>query len=222
MSDIALVTGASGLLGRHVVARLSRDDVPVRALVRSEEGAETARRAGASELLIADLREEDTASRAVSGTQTVYNCAATVRTKGAWEDFASVNIHATRRLLQASLEQGVKKFVHVSSVGIFALPRYRETITEDTPTDPLAPKRGHYTRSKTLADELVRQWAARHPLPVTLIRPGHIYGPTAPCLDALPARLRATFTLFWRIPALSSGLPGLRTAPMHWCAPVAH
>jgi len=195
MSYTALVTGASGLLGRHVVERLARAGRVARALVRSEQGAQIARQAGARDIMVGDLRDEGVAARAVCGAERVFNCAATVRTTGSWEDFASVNVHATRRLLQASLEANVERFVHISSTGIFPLPNRGQAVTEDTPIDPLAPKRGHYTRSKALADELVREWAARHELAVTLIRPGHIFGPSRPMFGRLARPLKGNFYL---------------------------
>jgi nucleoside-diphosphate-sugar epimerase len=185
MTGRVLVTGGSGLLGRHVVRRLARDGVAVRALVRAPESVAIAEAAGASEVQVADLRDPDAVVRATAGVDAVYHCAAHVRRKGGWADFEEINVRATERLLAASERAGVEVFVHVSSVGIYPLPRDGETVTEETAADPIAHRRGAYTHSKALADALVTGWTPARPMRIVVVRPGHIWGAERPMFGRL-------------------------------------
>jgi nucleoside-diphosphate-sugar epimerase len=188
----ALVTGASGLLGRHVVRRLAREGTAVRALVRSAAGGAVAEAAGAREVVVGDLRDDALVGRVAAGVDTVIHCAGHVRAQGTRQIFEEVNVGCTRRLLAASEAAAVEVFVHVSSVGIYALPRPGETITEDTPLDAQSDRRGGYTHSKALADALVAGWRPKRPMRIVVVRPGHIYGAERPMFGrfARPVRGR--------------------------------
>jgi nucleoside-diphosphate-sugar epimerase len=186
----ALVTGAAGLLGRHVVRRLAREGVAVRALVRSASSAAIAEASGAREVVTGDLRDDAVAARAVDGVHTVYHCAAHVRQEGSRQLFEEVNVGCTRRILAASEAAAVDVFVHVSSVGIYALPRPGETIDEDTPLDPNSDRRGGYTHSKALADALVTGWRPKRPMRIVVVRPGHIYGAERPMFGRFARPIR--------------------------------
>jgi nucleoside-diphosphate-sugar epimerase len=188
--DEALVTGASGLLGRHVVRRLAREGVPVRALVHSAAGAAIAEAAGARDIVVGDLRDDALVASATAGVGTVYHCAGHVRQKGSRQEFEEVNVGCTRRVLAASEAATVDVFVHVSSVGIYALPRPGETINEDTPLDPTTDRRGGYTHSKALADVMVTGWRPQRPMRIVVVRPGHIYGAERPMFGRLARPIR--------------------------------
>jgi len=190
MTGPALVTGASGLLGRHVVRRLAREGVAVRALVHSPSSTPVAEAAGAREIVVGDLRDGALVARATAGVDAVYHCAGHVRHKGTRQDFVDVNVGCTERLLRAGEAAAVDVFVHVSSVGIYALPRPGETITEDTPLDPSTDRRGGYTHSKALADVLVTGWRAGRPMRIVVVRPGHIYGAERPMFGRLARPIR--------------------------------
>ena len=74
---------------------------------------------------------------------------------------------------------GVKRFVYVSSLSVYAVAQFKdhEWVTEDTPYEPHPEKRGHYAHSKIEAEKLVHRYAHEQRLPVTILRPGTIYGP---------------------------------------------
>jgi nucleoside-diphosphate-sugar epimerase len=73
----------------------------------------------------------------------------------------------------------VKRFVQVSSLGIFEIPADGVTIEEDTDYDHQPMLRGYYTRSKIGADRVARSAAAAGK-PVVVVRPGQLYGAEAP------------------------------------------
>ncbi len=118
-----LITGASGLLGSHLLKNLVKDGQPVKALYRSEvpaiEGADKVEWIQGDILDIASLEE------AMKGVQHVYHCAAVVTfnpRKKAW--MHKVNIEGTANVVNACIEAGITRLVHVSSIA--AMGRIRE------------------------------------------------------------------------------------------------
>jgi nucleoside-diphosphate-sugar epimerase len=94
---------------------------------------------------------------------------------GRWDDFEAVTVRGTEELLKAACRQQVKQFVHVSTVAIYGV-HDQETVTEAFPLDTHTPKRGYYTRSKVESEQLVWRYAQQDGLPVTILRPGILYG----------------------------------------------
>jgi nucleoside-diphosphate-sugar epimerase len=173
----ALVTGATGLVGSHVVERLQRDGWQVRALVRDASRAEWLRRGGV-ELAIGDTLDASTLPPATAGCDVVFHTAAAVTPDGGWEAFRLPNIEGTRHVLEATAATGAR-LVHVSSVAVYgARARYAATGERTSEETPLAPLGEHswYARSKRESEQLVLEAHARGRLWATAVRPDVIYG----------------------------------------------
>jgi uncharacterized protein YbjT (DUF2867 family) len=106
MSELILVTGSTGRLGRHVVSELREYGAEIRTVSRSEQ-------AGRDHLAV-DLRADDGLRRALNGVATVVHCAGGRRGDEA----------LAKRLLRSAREAGVDKFVTVSVVGSEAAGSY--------------------------------------------------------------------------------------------------
>ncbi|WP_206108011.1 NAD-dependent epimerase/dehydratase family protein [Paludisphaera soli] len=172
----ALVTGATGLLGSHLVARLRARGDRVRALVREssdttfldELGVEPSR---------GDLLDVAAVGRAVEGVDVVYHCAAKVGDWGSWREFQVGGLDATRTLAEASRRAGVGRFVHVSSTSAYGHPRDREEpIVESHPLGQNIWPLDYYTRSKVECERLLWGMAESDGLPLTVVRPSWIFG----------------------------------------------
>jgi nucleoside-diphosphate-sugar epimerase len=171
-----LVTGGGGFLGRHLVQRLLQEGEEVWILARTYQSVVHLQSLGA-DLVEGDVRSWTSLRQAVQGKDVVFHCAGKVEPEGRWLDFLEVNVLGTERVIQAAVEHGVRRIVHVSSLGIYG-PRPEGTvISEDEGYDPNPGARGFYTRSKIEADQLALWYAAERSAPVTVIRPGTIYGP---------------------------------------------
>jgi nucleoside-diphosphate-sugar epimerase len=170
-----LVTGGTGFLGRHLVERLALEGDEVWVLGRSGQSVADLRGLGIH-LVPGDVRQWPSLRKAVEGKDVVFHCAAKVESSGRWVDFLEVNVLGTERLVQAALEHGVRRFVHVSSIGVYPERPDGAVIAEDEGYDENT-GRGGYTRSKIMADQLAFWYARAQSAPITVVRPATIYGP---------------------------------------------
>lgn len=171
----ALVTGATGLVGSHIVERLLADGWRVRALVRDPHAASWLERAGA-ELAHGDLSDAASLRAAIAGCDAVFHSAALISASGSWESFQRANIDGTRAVIDAAAAASAR-LVHTSSVAVYGgAARYRDTPTDES--TPLAPldEYAYYARSKREAEHLVLGAHAAGELWATAIRPPMIYG----------------------------------------------
>jgi dihydroflavonol-4-reductase len=164
----ALVTGANGFVGCHVVRALSDRGRHVRALVR--EGADLRALAGvACELAKGDVRDWESVERAAAGCEEVYHVAADYRL---WlvdsAPMYAANVEGTRNVLAAARKAGVARVVHTSTVG--ALGIGAEGVGRENTPVTLADMIGPYKRSKFLAEQEALA-AAREGLPVVIVNP---------------------------------------------------
>ena len=173
----ALVTGATGLVGSHVVERLQRDGWRVRALVRDVARAEWLRGRGV-ELAAGDTLAASTLPPAIAGCDVVFHTAAAVTPTGGWESFRRPNIVGTGNVLQAAAAASAR-LVHVSSVAVYgARARYGnpgERTSEETPLAPLG-EHSWYARSKRESEQLVLDAHKEGRLWATAVRPDVVYG----------------------------------------------
>jgi 2-alkyl-3-oxoalkanoate reductase len=172
----ALVTGATGFLGRHLVQRLLQEGEEVWVLARTSQPAAFRQGVGVR-VVEGDVRRWASLRQAVHGADVVFHCAGKTEPTGRWVDFLEVNVLGTERVIQAALEHGVRRIVHVSSIGVYGPRPMGVVITEDDGYDPTPRARGFYTQSKIEADRIARWYAVARAAPVTVIRPGTIYGP---------------------------------------------
>jgi 2-alkyl-3-oxoalkanoate reductase len=173
-----VVTGASGFLGGRLVEVLSSQGTPVRATTRLVSRATQLR---GVQWVQCDLAREDGLRSALAGMETVIHCAALNGLSGSLEEYEDANVRGTIRLLHLAREAGIKNFVYVSSMAIYAAPEGAGSLVdESSPYDARAGERDAYTQSKLAADAAVLDYARLHPAPrIIVLRPGTIYGPGA-------------------------------------------
>jgi nucleoside-diphosphate-sugar epimerase len=167
----SLVTGGSGFLGSHLVEALVARGDEVRAFVRTSSKTAHLESFGV-ELVYGDLRDGESLRKSVRDMERVYHCAALASDWGDKEDFQSTNVKGLLNLLDASLEAGIQKFVHISTTDVYGHPNY--------PADETAPYklRGwQYGDTKIAGELLAWDYYREHGLPLTIIRPVNIYGP---------------------------------------------
>lgn len=167
-----LVTGAAGLLGSHVAELALERGATVRVLVRPGEDVSWLAEAGA-EVCWGDLLDRASLQAAVRNIDCVLHCAARMTPWGPEADYHMVNVRGPKILAEAAMEAGVQRFVHVSSIDVHGLV-VGNGIDE---TAPYGTERDPYCRSKIAGERALLQLIEEQGAPVTIVRPGVIYGP---------------------------------------------
>lgn len=143
------ITGATGFVGRALVAEAARRKVAIRALTRSQQPA-----AKGVEWVRGHLADRGALSELVDGAEAVIHVAGVVNAPDA-DGFNQGNVEGTLKLVEQTLAEGVPRFVFVSSLSA------RE------------PQLSKYGESKRQAEKIV----AASGLDWTTVRPPAIYGP---------------------------------------------
>jgi nucleoside-diphosphate-sugar epimerase len=167
----ALVTGASGFIGSHLVEHLLQKKTAVRVLLRRTSSREWLKNLQLEEVT-GDLFDKEALREAVQGVDFIYHSAGLTKAKTS-QEYYRANAEGTKNLLQAALEHnpGLTRFVLVSSQTA-AGPSHSETpITESAPPRPITT----YGKSKLRAEEECLDVAAQ--IPVTIVRPPAVFGP---------------------------------------------
>jgi len=166
------LTGGTGLVGSHVAEEAVARGHQVKALAREGSDTKFLESLGV-ELVRGDLADFESLSRGVAGCDLVINCAAKVGDWGTLDEFRELNVVALRKLLDAMTAAGTKRFVHVSSLGVY---EGRDHFGTDETTPPAVNSLDAYTRSKCEAEALVLEYHKTKGLPAAIVRPGFIYG----------------------------------------------
>lgn len=167
-----LVTGGLGFLGLNLSSRLLAAGEKVRILARPKP-------AGAAppsidcEILWGDIRDPEVVDRAVRGTEVVIHLASNFRRAGSDETEAfAINVEGTRHVMDACRKHGVQQLINCSTFGVHGNVSQIPS-DEESPFNPL----DRYQETKLIAEqESLRAWREEG-LPVTVIRPGSMYGP---------------------------------------------
>jgi 2-alkyl-3-oxoalkanoate reductase len=178
-----LVTGARGMLGGAVARALAARGDTVSVLQRGPSGLPF-REVRAD---LGDPTDAAAVTTAVGGCDAVVHLAAKVDVVGPWREYLRANVGGTRRLLAAARAAGVGRFVHVSSPSVAHAGDALVGVGAGA-ADPDG-ARGHYARSKALAEREVLAVGAPA---VVVVRPHLVWGPgDTQLVGRIVARARA-------------------------------
>jgi nucleoside-diphosphate-sugar epimerase len=187
-----LVTGGTGFLGKRLVRRLLGQGHDVCCLVRpgsdtpsfraavAPDTADTAQPAGRLSTIPGTLNriEASVADLLAARPEAIVHAAAAMG-GGAPALFVN-NVVALRQLLDVVLRlPTVRRFVHVSSLGVYGTAHLNtgDTLDETCPLDPKPHLRDPYTYSKVAQEQILWEAHRERKLPLVVVRPGVIYGP---------------------------------------------
>src|SRR3972149_387756 len=167
---IAVVTGASGFVGSHLVDLLLEKNYKVRCIIRKTsslrwlEGKDV-------ELHICKLTDKEGLRKVFYGADYIYHVAGVVKSKKP-EGYFNGNVETTRVLLDVALEfkENIKRFLIVSSQTSSGPSSPSNPINEDSTCKPITT----YGRSKLAQEKLAKNYMDK--LPITICKIAAIYG----------------------------------------------
>src|SRR3990172_2262039 len=172
-----LVVCGTGFVGSHLIQRLRKGGLPVRAVVRSPRKAQALKDLGV-EVVAGDIADKASLEAAAAGVERIIHLVGIIQ-EASGVTFRGVHVEGTRNLIEAAKKAGVRHFFYQSALG----------------TRPGA--KSEYHKTKWEAEELVRASG----IPFTILRPSLIYGPG----DLFTIRLSEMFKLSPVLPVIGSG-----------------
>jgi len=181
-----------------VIARLLAAGARPRALVHPGDDAGPLAQAGV-DVRAADIGRCDRSALmpVLAGIDCVVHCAARTGPWGPAAEYQRTNVRGLESLVTAAMAAGVRRFVHVSSITVHGND-VRGAADENS---PLRAGPNPYSRSKVAGEMLLRRMIAAEGAPVTIVRPGWIYGPGDTASFARIARMIGQ----GRMPVIGSG-----------------
>jgi nucleoside-diphosphate-sugar epimerase len=167
----ALVTGANGFIGSHLVEYLDEQGWEIRCLVRRQSNLRWIEHLNLS-CVYGDCRDKASIEEAVQDQEVVFHLAGKIKASD-YDTYFATNCTGTRNMVEACLEKNpnLKCFVHISSIAAAGPSERQELLNEDGPCKPY----NDYGKTKLLGEKIVQEHG-KH-LPYVIIRPPNVYGP---------------------------------------------
>ena len=195
----ALVTGAAGFIGSHLVETLARSGANVRAFVRYnsrndygwlEELDPTVLEN--VEIFRGDLANPEATDGAVKGCDSVFHVGALIPIPYSYRhprEFVAANVTGALNMLEACRRHEVRRLVHTSSSEVYGTAQ-KVPIDEDHPLRAQSP----YAATKTGADQLALSFKDSFDTPVVIARPFNTYGPRQSARAVIPTLITQALT----------------------------
>ena len=197
---LALVTGATGLIGSNLAAALSDRGWTVRVLCRPTSPT-IALEGVPHEAVTGDLLDSDSLQQAMEGNDVVFHVAGVSdHWRAGKERMYRVNVEGTRRVMETALASGVVRVVFTSSVAALGIPPQGHLLSEADHYDGDL-HRFPYGHSKYLAEQEVLKAVAQG-LDAVIVNPSAVLGPRDPHLGSASLLLEMNR---WPLPVVPDG-----------------
>jgi nucleoside-diphosphate-sugar epimerase len=166
-----LITGATGFIGRHLTATLSKT-YSVRCLVRKTSDISVLRNSNV-EIAYGDLLIKDSLGPTLDGIDLVYHLAGEVYSRHK-DDYYKGNVLATQNLLEAWKDKGARRIIFLSSIGVYKPATQKTLLIEESECKPMT----YYGKTKLDAEGLIK----KSDIPWVIVRAPIVYGPYQPAV----------------------------------------
>lgn len=182
-----LVTGGTGLVGSHLLVRLTQENEPIRAIYRTPESIEKTKKVfsyytnistelfNTIEWVQADITDVPSMIPAFKGIKKVYHCAAIISFDPAdYRTMRKVNIHGTAIIANLCIDAKVEKLCFVSSIATIGDDPKKELATEENEWVGNEKNNGYAITKYGAETEVWR--ASQEGVAVVIVNPGVILG----------------------------------------------
>jgi dihydroflavonol-4-reductase len=164
---VVLVTGATGFIGRHLIPKLLEQHASIRVVTRDPSRLPVEWR-GLVDVVVGSLTELRVQAAATKGVGLIYNLAAELRDSSLMR---AINAEAVRGLMEQAAQAGVRRVVHLSSVGVIGA-KGAGVVTEGTPCHP----QSLYEQTKLDGERIVQEYARSRAIEGAILRPTIVFG----------------------------------------------
>ena len=187
----ALVTGACGFIGSHLVEKLHKEGYQVKAFVYYNSfnnwgwlDSFDKEKLSQIEVFTGDIRDPNGVRTAVKGVDIVFHLAALIGIPYSYhspDSYVDTNIKGTLNILQACRDYNIQKVLITSTSEVYGTAQY-------VPIDENHPRQGQspYSATKIGADSLAESFYMSFNLPVVVVRPFNTYGPRQSARAVIP------------------------------------
>lgn len=165
-----IITGASGFVGKNFVKMLDMHHYEISVITRKKEKLSNLFDASVK-IVEADLMDVDSLKSAFEGQEVLVNLAAEVRNHDLLE---KTNVLGTKNCLEAIKDAGIKKVIHLSSVGVVGKPFSRTSIQIQEDVEPTP--QNEYERTKNISEQLFVSEAKTSSFELVVLRPTNVFG----------------------------------------------
>ena len=171
-----LVTGANGLLGSNIARQLLKRGMQTRAMVRSNAKLLSLESCD-PEYFFGHITSTEDTNRAAAGCDYIIHTAAiTDQTLPRLEDYIKVNVDATQNIIDAALNNKIKRLIYISSTNSIGYGTRDDPGTEGRPA--MKPyTESHYAVSKLMAEQKVMNAVNNKGLDAVILNPSFMIGP---------------------------------------------
>ena len=185
----ALVTGADGFIGSHLVELLLAQGYKVKALVQYNSfnhwgWLEEVKNSSELEVICGDVRDPHFCRSITENIDVVFHLAALIAIPYSYvapDSYVSTNVNGTLNICQACLDNNVSRIIHTSTSEVYGTAQY-VPIDEKHPLQAQSP----YSASKIGADAMAMSYFNAFDLPLTIARPFNTYGPRQSARAVIP------------------------------------
>lgn len=189
MGQLALVTGADGFIGSHLVEYLVEKGYRVRALVLYNSfnnwgWLEQSAVKKQIEIVSGDIRDPFLCENIMEGVDVVFHLAALIAIPYSYlapASYVDTNVTGTVNICKAALKHKVKRLIHTSTSEVYGSALY-VPIDEKHPLQPQSP----YSASKIAGDSMALSFYNSFDLSLTIARPFNTYGPRQSARAVIP------------------------------------
>ena len=187
----ALVTGADGFIGSHLVEHLLDEGYDVKAFVLYNSfnsygwlDSLPKEKLDRIEFFSGDVRDPNGVRVAMEGVDVVFHLAALIAIPYSYhspDNYVDVNIKGTLNILQAAKMLGTKRVLVTSTSEVYGTAQY-------VPIDEKHPFQGQspYSATKIGADRIAESFYRSFEMPITIVRPFNTYGPRQSARAVIP------------------------------------